>query len=151
MSYMNSVANSIFLPDITTVEVKHVMLLMKYSSAGWDEMYAYVTKRCIYVFIEPLTHIIDKSFNEGIFLSELKLAKVVPIFKSGDSSKIMNYRPISVLSFFSKIFEKVMYNHISDFIESVNVLFKIQFGFRQRQSTQLWLTKLRHLWIQMIM
>ena len=61
---------------------------------------------------------------------------MVPIFKSGDSSKITNYRPISVLSLFSKVFEKVMYNHISDFIESVNVLYKYQFGFRQRHSTQ---------------
>ena len=136
MSYMNSVANSIFLPDITTVEVRNVILLMKNSSAGWDEIPAYVTKRCIDVYIEPLTHIIDKSFKEGIFPSELKLAKVVPIFKSGDSSKITNYRPISVLSFFSKVFEKVMYNHISNFIESVNVLYKYQFGFRQRHSTQ---------------
>ena len=83
-----------------------------------------------------MTHIIDKSFKEGIFLSELKLVKVVPIFKSGDSSKITNYRPISLLSLFSKVFKKVMYNHISDFIESVNVLYTYQFGFRQRHSTQ---------------
>ena len=109
---------------------------MKNSSAGWDEIPAYVTKRCIDVYIEPLPHIIDKSFKEGIFPSELKLAKVVPIFKTGESRKITNYRPISVLSFFSKVFEKVMYNHISDFIESVNVLYKYQFGFSQRHSTQ---------------
>ena len=112
MSYMNSVANSIFIPYITTLEVRNVILLMKNSSAGWDEIPAYVTKRCIYVYIERLTHIIDKSFNEGIFPSELKLAKVVPIFKSGDLSKITNYRPISVLSFFSKVFEKVIFDTI---------------------------------------
>ena len=61
---------------------------------------------------------------------------MVPIFKSGDSSKITNYRPISVLSFFSKVFERVMDNHDSDFIESVNVLYTYQFGFRQRHSSQ---------------
>ena len=61
---------------------------------------------------------------------------MVPIFKSGDSGKITNYRPISVLSFFSKVFEKVMYNPISDFIESVNILYKYQLLFRQRHSTQ---------------
>ena len=85
---MNSVANSIFLPDITTVEVRNVILLMKNSSAGWDEIPAYVTKRCIDVYIEPLTQIIDKPFREDIFPSELKLVKLVPIFKSGDSSKL---------------------------------------------------------------
>ena len=52
---------------------------------------------------------------------------MVPIFTSGDSSKITNYRPISVLSFFSKVFERVMYNHITDFIDSLNVLYKYQF------------------------
>ena len=49
------------------------------------------------------------SLMEGIFLSEFKLAKVVPIFKYGESDKVTNYRLISVLSFFSKIFEKKSY------------------------------------------
>ena len=93
MSYMNTVVNSIFIPDITTIEVINVILLLKNSCAGWDDIPAYVMKRCINVYIEPLTHIIDKSFKEGVFPSELKLTKVVPIFKSGDSSKITNYRP----------------------------------------------------------
>ena len=126
MVYMNTVANSIFIPDITTIEVINVILLLKNSCAGWDDIPAYVMKRCINVYIEPLTHIIDKSMKEGVFPSELKLAKVVPIFKSGDSSKITNYRPISVLSFFSKVFER----------DSRNVLYKYQFGFRHKHSTQ---------------
>ena len=88
MVYMNTVANSIFIPDITTIEVINVILLLKNSCAGWDDIPAYVMKRCINVYIEPLTHIIDKSMKEGVFPSELKLAKVVPIFKSGDSSKL---------------------------------------------------------------
>ena len=96
MFYMNSVANSIFISDITTTEVINVILFLKNSCAGWDDIPAYVMKMCIHVYIEPLTHIIDKLFKEGVFPSELKLAKVVPIFKSGDSNKITNYRPISV-------------------------------------------------------
>ena len=127
MFYMNSVANSIFYQT-----VRNVILLMKNSSAGWDEIPVYVKNKYIYVYIEPLTHIIDKSFKEGIFPSKLNYW----IFKSGDSSKITNYRPISVSSIFSKVFEKVMYNHISDVIEFVNVLYKYQFGFRQWHSTQ---------------
>ena len=61
-------------------------------------------------FIEPITYLINESLTSGVFPSELKLARVVPIFKSGDPSLLTNYRPISVLSFFSKIFEKVVYN-----------------------------------------
>ena len=94
---MNSVANSIFVPDITTVEVRNDILLMKNSIACRDEIPAYVTKMCIDVYIEPLTHSIDKSFKEGVFPSKLKLAKVIPIFKSRDSIKITSYIPISVL------------------------------------------------------
>ena len=56
---MNTVANSIFIPDITTIEVMNVILLLKNSGAGWDDIPAYVMKKCINVYIEPLTHIID--------------------------------------------------------------------------------------------
>ena len=79
MPYMNTVVNSIFIPDITTIEVINVILLLKNSYTGWDDIPAYVMKRCINIYIEPLTHIIDKSIKEGVFPSELKLAKVVPI------------------------------------------------------------------------
>ena len=54
MSYMNTVVNSIFIPDITTIEVINVILLLKNSCAGWDDIPAYVMKRCINVYIEPL-------------------------------------------------------------------------------------------------
>ena len=122
MSYMNTAVNSIFLPDITTIEVINVILLLKNSCAGWDDIPAYVMKRCRNVYIELLTHIIDKSIKEGVFPSELKLAKVVPIFKYGDSSKITNYRPTSVLSFFSKVVERVMYNHITNYHSYMNTV-----------------------------
>ena len=63
----------------------------------------------------PLTHIINVSITKGYFPEEFKLAKVLPIFKSGDDQNIQNYRPISILPFFSKIFEKIIANHIMDF------------------------------------
>ena len=76
------------------------------------------------------------SFMGGVFPSELKLAKVIPIFKSGDSTKMSNYRPISILSFFSKIFEKLMYNIVNNFLYKNDVIYKYQFGFRKIHSTQ---------------
>ena len=69
---------------VPTIDVINVILLSKNSCAGWHVIPAYVMKRCINVSIEPLTHIIDKSIKEGVFPSELKLAKVVPIFQFGD-------------------------------------------------------------------
>ena len=82
-----------------------------------------------------MTHLINKSIHQGIFPDDLKIAKVFPVYKSGDKSNISNYRPISVLSFFSKVFEKIVYNHVIDFINTNNLLTKQQFGFRKHHST----------------
>ena len=92
-------------------------------------------KQNIHALIKPLTYLINCSINKGIFPDELKTAKVIPIYKSGDKTSIENYRPISVLSVFSKVFEKIMYNHLINFINKHNILYKYQFGFRKRHST----------------
>ena len=75
------------------------------------------------------------SFHDGIFPDELKLAKVIPIYKSGSTMELSNYRPISVLNIFSKIFERLMYNKLIQFLDQYNVLYQNQFGFRQGHST----------------
>ena len=109
---------------------------MKNSSAGWDDFPALVAKQSIDSYIEPLTCLINRSFKDGIFPSELKLARVVPIFKCSDSTALSNYRPISILSFFSKIFEKLLYNGLLNFLDANDIIYKHQFGFRERHSTQ---------------
>ena len=70
-----------------------------------------------------------------MFPDSMKLAKIVPIFKSGDKKIISNYRPISVLTFFSKIFEKAISKYLLEFLDSNNTLYKYQFGFRKKFST----------------
>ena len=84
-----------------------------------------------------MTYLINRSFKDGIFPNELKLARVVPIFKCGDSTAPSNYRPISILSFFSKIFEKLLYKYLLNFLDANDIIYKYQFGFRDRHSTQL--------------
>ena len=78
----------------------------------------------------------NKSFTEGIFPVELKLARVVPIFKAGDPTQIANYRPISVLTFVFKVFEKIMYNCILKFMDANHVFYEHQYGFRHKHSIQ---------------
>ena len=117
LSYVNNV-NSIVIPTITSLEVRNIISSTKDSSPGWDDIPAVIGKKCIEYYIDPLTHIINNSLKVGVFSSELKLARVVPLLKSGDSSQLTNYRPISILSFFSIIFERIMYNHIVDFMDS---------------------------------
>ena len=82
----------------------------------------------------PSTHIINQSLREGVFPSELKLEKVVPIFKDSAANKITIYRPISVLPFFSKEFEKIIYNYFTEFMDHNDILYSYQ--FRQRHSIQ---------------
>ena len=66
----------------------------------------------------------------------MKLARVVPIYKNGDRQQITNYRPISVTSFFSKVFEKIMCNVLTNFLEENGIISKFQFGFRRKHGTQ---------------
>ena len=136
LTYVNNIERSIVILDVTCEEIKGVIHSLNNSSSGWDEIPTFLVKKCVDSFIEPLTYLVNYSISEGIFPSELKLARVVPIFKSGDPSLLTNYRPISVLRFFSKVFEKVMYNHIISFMNKNDVLYDQQFGFRQKHSTQ---------------
>lgn len=83
-----------------------------------------------------LTSIFDKCYTEGYFPDELKIAKVIPLYKNkGPMTDIGNYRAISMLSVFSKLFEKVIHRHISDYLEENNIINPAQYGFRTGHST----------------
>ena len=134
--YVDNNVNSIATFEVTSNRVRNVISSLNNSSAGHDELPPFVAKSCIEEFIEPLTYMINESLRTGICPSELKIARVVPIFKSGDPSLLTNYRPISVLSFFSKVFERIVYDYLFDFICTNNILYDYQFGFRPGHSTQ---------------
>ena len=134
--YVDNNVNSIATFEVTSNRVRNVILTLNNSSAGHDELPPFVAKSCIEEFIEPLTYMINESLRTGICPSELKIARVVPIFKSGDPSLLTNYRPISVLSFFSKVFERIVYDYLFDFICTNSILYDYQFGFRPGHSTQ---------------
>ena len=100
--YVNSVNDSIVVQHVSVAQVRNVITSLKDSSPGWDHFSPFVMKQCVDTYVEPITVCINNSFYHGIFPDELKLARVVPIFKSGDSSNINNYRPISIIIFFKK-------------------------------------------------
>ena len=83
----------------------------------------------------PLAYIITMSLITGEFPDLLKLVKVIPILKGGDTQDVNNYRPISLLSVFDKIIEKIMHKRLYAFLQQHNVLFHNQFGFRKKSST----------------
>ena len=82
-----------------------------------------------------LTIIFNNSMDTGIVPSKLKIAKVTPIFKAGDSHDFNNYRPISILPSISKVLEKIIYNRLHSFITNHDILSPCQFGFRPKRST----------------
>jgi hypothetical protein len=92
-------------------------------------------KKFIYILAKPIYFILYKSFETGIVPDQLKIAKVIPIFKGGDSSLADNYRPISLLPNFSKIMEKVVSIRLSRFLNDHEILSPTQFGFRKSHST----------------
>ena len=78
---------------------------------------------------------INTSIESGHVPGTMKLAKVIPIYKSKDRQMLNNYRPISLLPIFSKIIEKVIYQRLFNFLNTNNALFSSQYGFRKNHST----------------
>jgi hypothetical protein len=127
--------NSFYLNEVSEQEVFNIIKCLKNSSAGHDGIKAGLLKETFNHYAKPLVHICRLSLAQGYFPTELKIAKVVPIFKSGDSMVFNNYRPISVLPVLSKILEKLMYNRVIDFFNARNLLYSLQFGFREFHNT----------------
>ena len=92
-----------------------------------------MAKRVISV---PLATIFYQSICSGIFPSKLKCAKIVPIFKEEDDTLPENYRSISLLSIYNRIFEKLMYPRLTKFVRDCNILYDQQYGFRSKHNTQ---------------
>jgi hypothetical protein len=106
------------------------------SSCGHNSISTKLLKSVISTTSQPLSHVFNLSFKSGTFPDRLKIAKVVPIFKGGDSTQYINFRPISLLPSVSKILEKLMYCRLIAYIEKFNLLNSNQFGFRTGSCTQ---------------
>lgn len=94
-----------------------------------------VIKLTIEYIQEPLAFIFSKCLELGYFADSLKISKVIPVFKNGDKQLPQNYRPISIVLIFSKIFESIMYEQLSFYFEYFNLTSESQFGFRPGRST----------------
>ena len=90
-----------------------------------------------YIIAKPLAHVCSTSLEYGVFPDNMKVAKVVPLFKAGDRSVFSNYRPISLLSQFSKILEKLFNERLDKFIDKFQILNNCQYGFRSQMSTSI--------------
>ena len=119
----------------SAAEIIKIVKSLKSDSAGHDNIPTYVFKDNIDVLAPVIAFICNLSLSTGVFPSQLSIAKIICIFKSGDPRLISNYRPISVLCVFSKIIEKLVHCRLSMFFNDNDLLSSAQFGFREGLST----------------
>ena len=138
-----NICNSFFLQPTCEEEIVNITSMFKSKkSCGYDNVSMWLVKAVIQYIKVPLTHICNISLQSGLFPDKMKLAKVVPLFKSGDRKEISNYRPVSVLPQFSKILEKLYYKRLVKFVSDNNIIYGGQYGFQENLSTNLALMQL---------
>ncbi|PNF20902.1 hypothetical protein B7P43_G11183 [Cryptotermes secundus] len=120
----------------TSTEIfKIIKSLTTKRSHGYDEISVEVLKISSPFIISPLTYISNKMLSAGVFPDRLKYAEIKPCYKGGCENDPSNYRPISLLTSFSKIFEKIVLSRLNQHIHDHNIIVNEQFGFRRQSST----------------
>ena len=102
---------------------------------GHDSIGTKIIHLCPDIFAENLSKIFNNAILQGVYPDAMKIAKVIALFKGGIQSNPNNYRPISLLSHFDKIFEKNLCKRLVAFLEQKQILFCHQYGFRKLYST----------------
>ena len=128
------------MEQYTTGETEKIIKELKSkSSCGYDEITTKILKISSPFIVSPLTYtrICNRMLSTGRFPDRLKYSEIKPIYKKRDKTLITNYRPISLLPVFSKIFEKVLYKRLYYHLTLNNILVKEQFGFRCNSSTEI--------------
>ena len=136
--YQNlNVSDNMFgLVSVTVDQVSSILNSISACKAtGLDELPARFIKDGSSVIAKPLTHIVNLSITTGNIPDDLKAARVVPLYKKKGKTNVENYRPISVLSIISKVFEKVVFNQLNNFLTEHKLLYTFQSGFRSSYST----------------
>ena len=127
---------SMFLFNTDTTEIINTIRNLKNNnSTGHDEFSLKFIKLSLPILAPALVKIFNLSLATGSYPDNLKIAKVIPIFKTGAQSSVNNYRPISILSTINKIFEKLLYSRLINYIDKFQILYKYQYGFRKNHST----------------
>ena len=132
----NRISHSMYVSPTCPTEISNHILSLKNKTTGDTKVNALKTASAIPIFNKILSEVVNSSFEHGVFPTQLKLAKVIPVYKNGSKTQVSNYRPISLLSVFSKIFEKAMHKRVYEFLQRNESLCENQFGFRKSRSCE---------------
>ena len=127
--------NSFFINPTDKTEIKNILSLDPLRSIGPNSIPTKILKLLSNDISTQFAELFNLSFSEGVFPLILKTCKVIPIYKKDSQLNCSNYRPISLLSNIDKILERIMYNRLYKFLETNNLIYSLQFGFRQKHST----------------
>lgn len=121
------------------IELPHLLSVVKnldgIKATGLDNITVKLIKNNIDILAVHLLHMFRHWQDCGTYRNELKLGKVVPVYKDGDGSSPSSYRPISVLSVINTIFEKILSTQITSFASKHSIICRNQHGFRSHRST----------------
>lgn len=133
-----NLTGSFFLAPTNELEISKIIDKLKpKTSTGIDEISCKLIKQSNTLIIPLLTYIINLSLETGKVPDDMKLAKIIPVYKNKEMDEIQNYRPISLLPAFSKIIEKVVYDRLYGYFNRHSLFFTSQYGFRKHFSTEL--------------
>ena len=134
----NTIHTQFQLNTVDTKQVNDIIQSLKSkTSFGHDGMTTTSLKQLAPVLLQSLTLIINQSLITGIFPDDLKIAKVIPLHKKNETTKMDNYRPVSILPAISKVFEKVAHIQLYNYFKKNKLFYKGQYGFRDEHSTEL--------------
>ena len=105
--------------------------LKRNKTAGFDDFSSNIIIDAYDSLKSTLFHVFKVSIEQGIFPDSLKIAKVTPIFKSGDKDNVSNYSPVSILHVFSKVLERIMYNRVYNHLDSKGLYMKNNLVFKE--------------------
>jgi len=132
-----SLAKSMVLEDTTEEEMKEIIASLKNSAPGLDGIKAMHIKSIANEISPILVHLVNQMMRTGIYPKAFKTAIITPINKTGKKTEVSDYRPVSVLSTFNKIAEKIMYKRLTKFTDEYQkIIYKHQYGYRRKASTE---------------
>lgn len=133
---VNTVDDTIFLTPCDEAEILNIIKELKTNTApGYDGISVKIIKTLAEYIAKPLCILINAIFATGICPSNFKITIVKPVFKSGEKNKVINYRPVSIISNLAKIFEKILKKRLMAFTETHQIISDFQFGFQNGRST----------------
>ena len=124
-----------FVKPSSGSEVKKIILKSENKSSMLDEIPISVFKHIVDLVSPLFSNMFNESILTGTFPSIFKTSRIRPVFKRGDNRSLGNYRPLSITPFISKLFERLMYVRINNFLSKYELLCPHQFGFRANHST----------------